>query len=694
MKDMEKFSQILLLVLIGFTGYGLGRKLFRLLKIRFHCLTDEIISSIALGWGALAYSVLALGLLSLLHRWVAYGLLGLVALISISEVRTLLLTLRSNSARSVRNKFLNGSSKVTDESISRAFKVSLFFLLGATLAVSFIGALTPPLNYDTLSYHLGVPRLYIRYHQIMYLPHQVYSNFPFTLEMLYTLSLLLKGDILAKLIHLSFGLLTVGAIYCFSRRYFDQKISLLAAGIFYNIPLVGFLSTTAYIDLGATLFQFLALTGLINWFYSGRRDDFIRSALFCGLAIGTKYPAVLLSFFPLLLGIVIKMAIVDKSRWSTTLKRVTAFSLLALGVACPWFIKNLAYTANPIYPLFYNFLGGRDWSAFNASRFMKHHSASFGNWWEMFKVSLDISKSKDIGPLFIIFAPLMIFFKRFKKPIKLLLTYGGLYFLLWIFFTHGNCRFLLPALPAISLIAAYLMTRFRKRKVDSLLLVAGLGLALALNYERILLLWLHLLNLREEILLVPLSLGLSGLVVFLAINCLKRKSFSALIVAGFALVMLINFVVVAAMIPRHGLLRVAFGRESREKFLSRTFYAYDAFRFCNERLPQSAKILFIGENQGYYCERDFLSNSPLDDNIMVGIVNSACSGAEIRERLKEMDITYILYNASEVKRVDMNYSSFNWADEEEEARFRHFLFSGEYLRLLFFKGGVFVYELF
>ncbi|MCD5390694.1 hypothetical protein LR007_02375 [candidate division NPL-UPA2 bacterium] len=107
-------------------------------------------------------------------------------------------------------------------------------MLGATAAIALIGALTPPLNYDTLSYHLGVPKIYIRNHRIMYLPHQVYSNFPFTLQMLYTLSLLLKGDILAKLIHLSFGLLTVGAIYCFSRRYFSQKIALLAAAIFYK----------------------------------------------------------------------------------------------------------------------------------------------------------------------------------------------------------------------------------------------------------------------------------------------------------------------------------------------------------------------------------------------------------------------------------------------------------------------------
>ena len=183
---MEKLSQILLLLLIGLIGYSLGRKLFRLLKIRFHCLGDEIISSIALGWGALAYLVLALGLLGLFYRGVAYGLLGLLALISIPEIKTLVVSLSNNLARLVKKKSLNRSTQdtpspsplpsacalwgrerspkatrrgeikerglkkgflynqvtnraATDESISRAFKVSLFFCLGLQRLLLLLG---------------------------------------------------------------------------------------------------------------------------------------------------------------------------------------------------------------------------------------------------------------------------------------------------------------------------------------------------------------------------------------------------------------------------------------------------------------------------------------------------------------------------------------------------------------------------
>ena len=688
-------AQIVPLFLIGLIGYGLGRRIWRFLRVEFNSFLEEIIFSLSLGWGALAYLVLGLGLGGLLYPGVAYGLVGLLILITFPELRALLRAARKGPIR----PFLSGANPASGEEPAgspRILTLALWALLATTLVTAIIGALTPPLNYDTLSYHLGFPLEFIRRGGIVYLPYQVYSNFPFTLQMLYLLSLLLRGamggDILAKLIHLSFGLLTVAATYSFARRYFNPRIALLAAAIFYNIPLVGFLSTTAFIDLGVTLYGFLALYGGINWFYSRKRGDLLIAAIFTGLAIGTKYPAILFSFLPLLLGIILKDNLIDKERWPGTLKKVFIFSLVAIGVASPWFIKNLVFTGNPVYPLFYEFLGGRSWNAFNAARFMEHHVHPFCHWWEVLQMPLTIARSLEIGPLFIIFAPLMIFFKRFSGVVKLLLIYGGIYFLLWIFFTHRDHRFILPAFPVFSLTVAYLMMRFRKERVYPFLLLAGLGIALTLNYQRFYLLGLQLLYFREGFFLLPLSLGISALSVFLVVNYIKRKSLSALIGVGLGIVMLVNLSAVVTMIPKHGLLRVAWGRESREEFLYRTWYAFPAFDFANKNLPLDAKVLFIGENQRFFLDRDFLGNSPLDTNRIVEIVNPSRSSGEIRDRLKEIGITHILYNASEVRRIAYFYASFNWADEEARERFYSFLFDEEYLRLMFSKRGVSIYE--
>ena len=213
-EDRLQFTQIVLLLLIGVSGYGLGRKIWRLLRVEFNSLLEDIVFSLALGWGALAYLVLGLGVGRLLYRGVAYGLVGLLALISLPELRAFLRTMRERRTSSPADALSSGRiphgvnpAEGENKTVSsQVLAFVLWALLAVTLTVALIGALTPPLNYDALSYHLGFPKEFIRYHKIVYLPHQVYSNLPCTLEMLYRLSLLLtKEAILAKLVHLSFG---------------------------------------------------------------------------------------------------------------------------------------------------------------------------------------------------------------------------------------------------------------------------------------------------------------------------------------------------------------------------------------------------------------------------------------------------------------------------------------------------------
>ncbi len=87
----------------------------------------------------------------------------------------------------------------------------------------------------------------------------------------------------------------------------------------------------------------------------------------------------------------------------------------------------------------------------------------------------------------------------------------------------------------------------------------------------------------------------------------------------------------------------------------------------------------------------------MDCNNVPGIwskpVDSSRSSEEIRNRLKGMGITHIFYNVSEVKRVNLTYGSFNWANKEARERFFRFLSDKKYLRLIFFSKGVFIYKL-
>src|SRR5262245_4036208 len=88
-----------------------------------------------------------------------------------------------------------------------------------------------------------------------------------------------------------------------------------------------------------------------TWNYFASRDLrwLILAGLFCGFAIGTKYPGLL--FLLLLAAVAVYIAF----------KRKELLPLLAVVIAglisAPWFVRNYYYTRNPLFPFFYELLG-------------------------------------------------------------------------------------------------------------------------------------------------------------------------------------------------------------------------------------------------------------------------------------------------------------------------------------------------
>ena len=101
------------------------------------------------------------------------------------------------------------------------------------LVLALVGAMVPPgmlwtplepHGYDVVEYHLQVPREWYEAHHIGRLHHNVFSYFPFIVEMHYLLAMHLLGGpwagmYLAQLMHLAFMILTVLAVYGLARRW-------------------------------------------------------------------------------------------------------------------------------------------------------------------------------------------------------------------------------------------------------------------------------------------------------------------------------------------------------------------------------------------------------------------------------------------------------------------------------------------
>ncbi len=73
----------------------------------------------------------------------------------------------------------------------------LFCIILSFLILNLIICFTPVWDFDTVSYHFAVPKLYIKAHSIFYIPYIQQSNFPFFSEMLYLIGLLFKNEILS-----------------------------------------------------------------------------------------------------------------------------------------------------------------------------------------------------------------------------------------------------------------------------------------------------------------------------------------------------------------------------------------------------------------------------------------------------------------------------------------------------------------
>ncbi len=641
----------ILLFAIIIIAFSLGERVFRYLKIYFSSSLETFVFSSSLGFGILSFLIFIFGFLHLLYRTAAYTLLVILLAFSIPQLRTFLRKLRNHHpppyplpSREGKQKkaghlhFPQEKCEIQNGKGNSQFVVIFGVILIISICLYLIQVFTPELNYDSLAYHLAIPKLYAGEHQIFYIPHNVYANFPMTTEFLYLFSLLLYGDTLAKLVHFSMGIFIILAIYSFSVKHFNKKVSLLASLIFYNIPFVGLLSGWAFNDLMLTLYEFLAVAAFLNWFSAKKKTWLFVSAIFCGLSIGTKYTALLLLLPILLLAIVIK-EFSDKEIPILCFKKIALFIFISLLVASPWLIKNAFFTHNPVYPFFHNFFykffGHPFGETFNPERFMKHHQPQNLGIGHILSLLWRINMDKKIGPAFILLLPCLLFIRSVKPVVKLFLIYGGIYFLLWVFFTHQDTRFLIPCLPALSIASAYAVESYKRNKQLTL-------------FIHLVILFVFLFNLAW----LPLT------------------------------------------IAKYDLLKVATGIKNRDEFLiDSPLYQYPAFRYINNELPEDAKLLFIGENQTYYCNREVVSNSPLDTNIIVEIVNESSSSKEICDKLHTLGITHILFNASEVKRVAQHYHSFNWASEKASEMFAEFLTSEKYLRQLFLERGVFVYEI-
>ena len=262
--------------------------------------------------------------------------------------------------------------------LQRPLLIALVLLHVAIIGALLVMASVPPVSRDALTHHLAIPKLYLAHGILVELPEIPFSYYPMNLDLLYLIPLATGNDILPKYVHLLFGVLTAWLIYRYLKTRAGRRWGLCGSLLWLSTPMVARLSTEIYVDLGLGFFSMAALCAILRW-SSARHNkhDLVWAGLWCGLALGTKYNALLvLAILALLIPIIYTRmktkpdAAAPASSTDLPVPRLAPsanpkalpkgggalvsaiiFTAVALAVFSPWMIRNTVLTGNPIYPM-------------------------------------------------------------------------------------------------------------------------------------------------------------------------------------------------------------------------------------------------------------------------------------------------------------------------------------------------------
>jgi hypothetical protein len=602
------------LAVILLLATGAGRMLLGWLGVVDVSESQRTLIGATLGLGALSLGGFALCAARLAHPAAALVFLGTLWVAGAMQLRAVVVSLGANHAL-LRERPLSAAA------------------VPLLLGLAFWATLVPPHQYDSLVYHLALPAAYIRSHGFVTVPTLVYSHFPQNAEMLYLLALLLRSDLLAQMFMWLAGALSVCWVFEFGKREAPLSAVLLACLLLAANTAFLLLSSITYVEALVMLWTTAALFSFMRWRQldaaaSETRGWLILSACFTGLALGTKYyagtTAVLLGSW--LLG---RWASARSDGQRRRFMDLAVFTGVTTLLFSPWLIKNWLMAGNPFFPFFNSWFAGshEGWNSAVAAGYFGtlNEYRGLGDWKALSRLPMLLLVNDPrfgggmdvLGTLGwdILFwsLPAAVWAGWRNRFFRGLLVFCAVYGACWLL-TGVVLRFLLVLAPALSLLVAN---------------------------------GLYALRLR----LGPLGRGLLAAGVALLLACH---------------VLLFFFVELGVYSAGDVLL----GLKDRGQYLSSRLEYYPCARYAAEHSGKSDKILLVGEQRGYYLDRDHVATSVHAPNAFIAWANEASSSKELAGRMSAAGFTKMVFVPRELKRLGEGVGDFtergaaNWAGLE------------------------------
>ncbi len=473
------------------------------------------------------------------------------------------------------------------------------------LLPGFAYATLPPTFYDALVYHLGLPNLYLASGSLLHPESFSLAGYPQNAELILTLALAVGNEVAANLT--SFALTVLAALLL--RRLVLDRYGRIAGNLAYLLLVsqwfFSFQAAFLKVDLVGAFFLLAGFAVVLDTKPQAGARPWIVAGVLAGLAAGVKFA----NLMPIGLAAVSLPWIVGTTRrW----RLGALFLAVALAVSSPWMIRNAVYRGNPMFPAFYQQLGGTGWNDANAARMRS-------------ETGMNVDRS--IGAS--------------AKRIATIGWGGG----------HGSGGQDLQAWMPLLLVGLALS---RRRDTRWLLGLSALGLILGVTFFS-----KYLRVYCWALMLVPLA----GAVLWDRFRHPAARTVVSLVLAGIAVYGLLASAVGLELVSGGGG-RVLRGEIGPQDYLVDRLNYTPVARYIDETLDSSARIRMIGSARTAYIHRTCIASYVWDNPFAARLADDEASTREAIEELREAGFTHVLLDVGEMDRLERSQGLFGYSAVE------------------------------
>jgi len=452
-------------------------------------------------------------------------------------------------------------------------------LLGAALS-----ALAPVTDGDALCYHLQVPKVFLMRGAVGFDADLHETVYPLVTELLYALALEFRGPVACRWIQWALGLALAANVTALARPSLGRR-AWWAGAIVLLVPAVSNGMSAPLNDVALAAFGTAAIVAWVRLQERPSHAAAIAAGLFMGLAIGVKYPALVLCG---LLAPAIALRALGGRCSSSSLRRTRWLTLTLVYLATAgavggwWYLRAYVHTGNPVYPYFRTVFGGAG----------------------LDEVLDPVKRPLAVTPVNLLLAlvPLSLQPDRFDS------------------FSHQFGPIFLLFLPAVLLERA-------PRRVLGLVALAYVFLAICMTQ-------------RQSMRFLLIALGpMSIAVAYVASVWCDRRTAAARLLLGVLIAALGLQACLAVVRSRHAL-AVVLRRESATEFLARREPTFTVGQWVAGNLPMAARL--IGQDhRGFYIPRPYTME--LAHRRRTGLGRRGESPAEIVASLLKKRFTHVMF---------------------------------------------------